>query len=112
MVFKRSILLFGIAVICTVSAFSEPDNVAYTTENQKDFIVYPNPVTDGYVILKTEADIKRIEIVSIVGQIIYTKELEPTSSVRLNLDQIQSGIYLMRVSYTNNTSNTQRIWVK
>jgi hypothetical protein len=67
---------------------------------------------DGTVSINSDIEIEKIEILSIVGQVVYTQELEPSNSVRLYLGQIQSGIYLIKVSFIDNTSNTKRIWVK
>ena len=74
--------------------------------------IFPNPVVDGSVAITSETQIKAIQILSIVGQVVYTNELEPSNSVRLYLDQIQPGIYLMKVTFIDKTSDTKRIWVK
>lgn len=92
-----------------------PGNPSYTDtldEHQVNLNIFPNPVEDGSLSINSDIQIKKIEILSIVGQVVLTQELEPSNSVRLYLDQIQSGIYLIKISFINNTSDTKRIWVK
>jgi hypothetical protein len=101
-----SIAFLGIGLTGNVSA-GFFDNVKPETLK-----IYPNPVIDGTISITSDNEIERIEILSIVGQVVYTQELEPSNSVRLNIDQIQSGIYLIKVTYVDNTSDTKRIWVK
>ena len=74
------------------------------------FRVYPNPVIEDAVAIESEIDFHRIEILSIVGQIVHSEELEPSNSVRLRLS-LHPGVYLIRISFTNNTNDTKRIWV-
>ena len=81
-------------------------------ENTTDVIIFPNPITNNTVSVEAKTEIEKIEIISIVGQLVYVQELEPEKSVRLNLDRIEVGVYLMRISFTDNTSATKRIWVK
>ncbi len=74
--------------------------------------VFPNPVVDGTLSIDSDNTIEKIEILSIVGQVVYIQELEPSNSVRLFLNNIKSGVYLVKVSFVDNTSDTKRIWVK
>jgi hypothetical protein len=106
---KILILMFLIAGVA-LQANAKP--VSIIDEKPVQVKVFPNPVTEGTVSIDSELEIKRIEILSIVGQVVYSQELEPSNSVRLYLDNIQSGIYLIKLSFVNNTSNTKRIWVK
>jgi hypothetical protein len=79
--------------------------------NQKASIsVYPNPVSNGFVTVTSDQRIEKVEILSILGEIVVTEDFEATNSVKLNLN-LESGIYLIKVSFTNNTYNTKRIWV-
>lgn len=74
--------------------------------------VFPNPVVDGTLSIDSDSKIIKIEILSIVGQVVYIHEPEPSNSVRLFLNTIKSGVYLIKVSFVDSTSDTKRIWVK
>jgi len=72
--------------------------------------IYPNPVNDGNLNVSAELQIEKVEILNIVGEIVFQQELEPSKSVRLNFD-LKTGIYLIRVTFVNNTIDTKKIWV-
>ena len=75
--------------------------------------LYPNPVVDGTLTVSAEKEITRLDIVNIVGEhILSEEEPEPSTSVRLDVNNLKSGIYLIKVTFVDNTSNTKRIWVK
>jgi hypothetical protein len=108
---KLKILIIGLFLL----GITMPGNSSLSTTPDKDkatLHIYPNPVIDGSLTINSDTQIEKIEILSIVGQVVLTQELEPSNSVRLYLDQIQSGIYLVKVTFTDNTSDTKRIWVK
>jgi hypothetical protein len=108
---KLKILIIGLAF----SGFAL-NGISSSTEAIDDrpatLKIFPNPVVDGTLSINSDIQIEKIEILSIVGQLVYTQELEPSNSVRLYLDQVKSGIYLIKVSFIDNTSDTKRIWVK
>jgi hypothetical protein len=79
-------------------------------DNPVSVSVYPNPVVDGNLFIKADLKIEKIEIMSIVGQIVFSQKLDPLYSVRLNLD-LQTGIYLVKIFFIDKTSITKRIWV-
>lgn len=109
---SKTYLLIGTLLIASGMLMANTPELSMDKEDQTEVVVYPNPVTDGIISVRTDLEIKRIEIVSVVGQIVFSKELENSNSARLNLNQVQSGIYLMHISFSNSTSSTQRIWVK
>ena len=81
--------------------------------NHVEVTLYPNPVTDGVLKVTAEKEIKKLEILNIVGEKILSQvEPEPSTSVQLNVNNLNSGIYLITVTFTDNTINTKRIWVK
>lgn len=75
-------------------------------------VVFPNPATDGYISIETVKEITQIEILNIVGQRILTYGAESVSSVRLDIGDLNAGIYLLKLSFSDNTNDTKRIWVK
>ena len=76
----------------------------------EEFRVFPNPVINNEITVRADIDFYKIEILSIVGQVVYTQELEPSRSARLDID-LESGIYLIRISFTNRTNNIKRLWI-
>ncbi len=101
-----ALFLFAIAGTCALYGNNFGPNDVRTGQ----VIVYPNPVSDGTITIKSDLKIERIEILNILGQIVQTEELDSGYSYKLNLN-LQSGIYLIKVTFRNNTYSTNRIRV-
>lgn len=106
---RKTVLITGFILLLSgiVSEQGFSGNFVYNPER---ISVYPNPVIDGNLLIQADEKIEKIEIMSIVGQIVYSKELEPSNSVRLNFE-LEKGIYLIRVTFIDKTNSIKRIWI-
>lgn len=105
----KTILITGLILLLSGIASDQgySGNFVY---NPEKVTVYPNPVVDGNLEIKADVKMEKIEIMSIVGQIVYSQELEPSYSVRLSFD-LETGIYLVKITFIDKTNSTKRIWV-
>jgi len=73
------------------------------------FNVYPNPITDGYVNI-TSKNSGTIEVVvfDAIGQLISNSKL---INNKLNVSELNTGIYFLKVTQNNNT-NTKKIIIR
>ena len=108
---KIKILIVGLAFL-GIAFQGYSSTYERVDEKPATMKVFPNPVVDGTLSIDSDSKIEKIEILSIVGQVVYIQEPEPSNSVRLYLDNIKTGVYLIKVSFEDNTSDTKRIWVK
>ena len=75
--------------------------------------VYPNPMTDGILTLKTEEQMLSVQILSITGKIVFNQEYQPgTYDVILELSKLEKGIYLIRISFSDKKVHTEKLMVK
>jgi hypothetical protein len=74
--------------------------------------IYPNPATNGQVIINADKEIYKIELLNILGEPILTEVPERSTSVRFDLRYLKNGIYIVKITFTDNTSSTKRLWVK
>ncbi len=82
-----------------------------TTLSVKDqlfnqFSFYPNPV-QNQLTLKAETQIDKVVLYNLVGQVVLTSNPESLET-QLNMSQLQSGVYLMKV-YSNQSNKTFRV---
>ncbi|WP_452230607.1 SdrD B-like domain-containing protein [Lacinutrix sp. MEBiC02404] len=78
----------------------------------KDIKLYPNPATK-YIIVKSDIlDTNTIiNVYSITGKLIMTKDYSAESNLRevkLNLDQLSAGLYLAKISTSDNKTIVKR----
>jgi hypothetical protein len=71
------------------------------------FKLNPNPAND-FVNINSQDVIKSVEFITIPGQIAKSANFINSSSVRLNISDLQNGVYLVRVR-TNTGTSVQRI---
>jgi len=78
--------------------------------NERQYIkVYPNPASE-YVELKSDYTIQNIEVMSYLGQVVYSTQDVETKTVRINVSGFQSGIYFVKVK-TNQGSKVVKATV-
>lgn len=79
-------------------------NVGLTQTEINDILLYPNPVSNGLVYIKTNNDvIKSIEVVDLSGRLVETSVISPTSSYSIISLPQKSGTYIVRITTDRGT---------
>lgn len=81
--------------------------VAYVGVNEIDAIqvgLFPNPASDKVTVSTTE-EVQSIEILSVTGQVIT----EFTATNSIDISELNSGIYMVRVTTVNNKMAVKRL---
>lgn len=102
---SRNIIISGDAGFTLVR---DPNALSVSEVEKGAFALYPNPVNGLLTIQSNNDPIKQIEIYNVVGQQVYTKTVDSMSSMQIDTNQFNSGLYLVKV---NNTT-TQKLIVK
>ncbi len=71
--------------------------------------LYPNPVND-ILHIESEKPIEKVAVYNSFGQLIFTKENFPNDDYKLNLEQIDAGIYFVKIR-TQSSEVVQKIAV-
>lgn len=108
----KFILSAGFLVLIGTTGNSE--SYLSTTGNKNETIVelYPNPVTNAQVTINAEKEINKIELLNILGEEILVETSEPSTSKLMDLGSLKNGVYIVKISFTDNTSSTKKLWVK
>lgn len=85
----------------TTSVLSNSDH-----EQKLNFILYPNPATD-YFTIEMENEVKSVEIYSLQGQ-----KVVASASKSINVSDLSSGIYLIRIEDQNHAVATQKLIIE
>jgi hypothetical protein len=73
--------------------------------SEKEIELYPNPTTNSFAI---SSNVSKIEVYTITGQLIQTFS-NVISNQELELNTIGTGIYLVKITENNGTSQTKKL---
>lgn len=73
--------------------------------------IYPNPVTENKISVRSAVDIRSVEIYNILGKLILRDNeiTENRQEREIYLDNIPDGVYLLKVTLTNGQRFTEKI---
>ncbi|WP_312825519.1 peptide-N-glycosidase F-related protein [Epilithonimonas sp.] len=71
--------------------------------NTKKSSVYPNPVKN-FINISSTAKVNKVSVYNVDGKILLED-----SSTKINLSKLQSGVYLVKIDFTDGKSETQKI---
>jgi hypothetical protein len=92
---------------CNISNIQNPNSV------QPLLVMYPNPVVNQAITLQSSKTIGRVEIFNVIGQHILTVNYDGSmAKVQVDLRGMNSGLYIAKVSYTDNTSTTRKFQIR
>ena len=80
-------------------------------ENLADLIISPNPSNGVFTITSNTPDIKTIEVVNILGEIIDIRSVNGSINESFDLRSLSAGMYFVKSS-NGTTKSTQRIIIK
>lgn len=82
-------------------------------ENSSTLDVFPNPVSDDQFTVKCDKMIKSVEVFDLLGQLMSTTSFDtPVNETYINIDKNIAGMFLVKVTLENNSTITQKIFVK
>ena len=58
--------------------------------------MYPNPAKTYTIIANQNSILINLDVVDIQGKVVYSEQLLPNSTMRLNTETYNSGIYTLR----------------
>jgi hypothetical protein len=73
--------------------------------------VYPNPANGQVLILISEISDYEIKLVDITGRAVITSEINQDNKTKVDVSQLQNGIYFVQITGNGHTT-TQKIIVR
>jgi hypothetical protein len=80
---------------------------------QFSMVIYPNPIVSDYFIIISDNKIKSAQVFDIMGkEIISDSFASPQKEAIVEIGQNHKGIYMVKVTFMNNSSTVQKILVR
>lgn len=88
------------------------DDVLSNTDFKRpiDFSFYPNPAQD-HVTISSDDAFQSVQVFDITGKIVLTRNEFNATEKEINVSELSSGVYLLKVS-SEGTSSTQKLIIK
>jgi len=89
---------------CSLTSEARDIDISTINELKKnEFVVFPNPFTDGFKIIKNDFYDVELNITDARGRLIYNLEQIDSSNlfISVNLPDLPSGVYFMQLNYNN-----------
>ena len=123
---KRVLLLLSIVIVFSsvlikASAFLASDNIydnnymagLFNNNNPEKVTIFPNPVIEDELTITAENSIIMVEILDIVGSSVFIQKYDSgTSKVILNLENLNKGLYIIKVKLGSKSTFTEKIMIK
>lgn len=84
-----------------------PDKIIEYKLSNSPITIFPNP-TQGIIAVHANTEIKQIDIIDLSGRLIYSQKTYSEKNILLNLNELNSGIYFIKI-YTNDFNELQRL---
>jgi hypothetical protein len=95
---------YGYGYTVTGDKVLDPSIQTYNDIREEDIRIYPNPTSGQFTVelFNSVQTIENIYIYNISGQIIYNTENINKNTISLNLQKVQSGVYIIKLKINNN----------
>lgn len=91
--------------------FQQIPESAESTEKQ--IKIFPNPVTEGRLTIKSSESFNAVQILNITGEIVLNLEFPAgTNSEVIELINLEKGMYLVRIGFNGKPNYTAKIIIK
>ncbi|KMQ64720.1 hypothetical protein ACM46_10800 [Chryseobacterium angstadtii] len=83
-----------------------------TTRTQDQFRVYPNPVKDGVFTIENDKNNASAELYDVSGRLIKAAQKLSKGANKMNVNDVQKGIYLLKITSDGNPVSTKKVIVE
>ncbi len=95
-------------VVINHGAFIDDPSLTIEENNTQELSVYPNPFSTNFTV-ETTTDNGKIEVFDILGNLVYYTEVVEQNNVVIDLDNNESGIYIVRVTSSTGVNDMKLV---
>ncbi|MFB9052989.1 endonuclease [Formosa undariae] len=95
------VIIENLAWTCYDSSLSIEDDILNAVK------VYPNPMEDLLNIAMPNGEVSQVDIYNILGKLVLSKTIQNSTSI--STQNLQSGVYILRVTQNNKTINKKLV---
>jgi hypothetical protein len=117
----KKTLLLSVFLFLWAAAFSSEvppyssahEFTAFLEQPESGIILYPNPVTEGTLTIKSGESFHSVQILNITGEIVFNQDYPSgTTQEVIEITKLEKGMYLVRIGFAGKANHTAKIIVK
>ena len=90
-----------------------PNGINNISNKNHSVVIYPNPVINETFVINTDDIIQSVDVLDILGKSVFSKVFKLQSSeTKINTEGFTSGLYIVKVTFTDNKYLYQKILIK
>ena len=111
------LLVILLVLFFTLPSYSQEysyEKLEYKAMSENEVTIYPNPVINNRFFVKSEKTIKSVEVLNVIGQS-FAKVVNTTGipyNILVKLPDCDKGLYMVKITFKNNTKIIKKILVK
>ncbi len=111
----KKIVLLIIILLGFSSIYSQGTQLDFSMQfqntNNHDAVIYPNPITSPSFKVKSYSVITDIQIMDMVGKVIYSKNVESYSNqeILINMPQCNKGVYMVKIIFDDSETVIKKL---
>ena len=91
----------------------KPVGIFNSNVNQSTLYIYPNPVANGTVTIQASKTIANVEVYNVIGQLMMTNKFDGSmAKIVMDVNGLNSGLYVAKIVYSDNSSATRKVQIK
>jgi hypothetical protein len=92
---------------CSLGPITGTNNI-----NSIPFKMYPNPNSGGSLFVEADENISQISVFNLMGQLISLNNTSLSNAQELNISNLESGLYVVNITFENSYVSIQRLVVE
>ena len=112
---KYLLLFFFFSIVAPL--FSQGDSmsmrgVAAISRENVNVTIFPVPVRDNSFTVNADKEISYIKVTNIIGQDIFKSRFNEQKSIKIFLNNVKRGMYIITISFSDDTRVVRKIMIE
>lgn len=113
---KKIILFIAVVSLSFVYSYAQSTqldfSVQYKNTNQKNIVIYPNPINEPIFNVKSNSLITQISVVDMLGKSVYFKKYASyaDNDITVRLSRCVKGVYLVKIKFDDNQTVIKKLF--
>jgi hypothetical protein len=111
---KEKKLILLLIFLCAVAFKGYSQDISYIDKKDNEASIYPNPLIGDKFSVKAESNIKKVEVVNVIGKVINRTENEDFEirEIQVYIGKCEKGMYFVKITFEDNKSIIKKLLVK